>query len=142
MKPWIAAALMVVPLLIAAAVTYWPVEPVDVSSVVIPPPDVHTHDDISALAREVPSVLARRLMEIPRLKVQVAETDIGPEQAAAFDAVIITTLTEDAGIIQLNVQAVSPRTRKEIWSNAYQSSRRQFSEMLQAAGDGVRRAFD
>ena len=142
MKAWVAAALMVVPLLIAAAIAYWPAKAVRVATVVIPPPDVHGRSDISGLAKDVPAILAERLREAPKLKVKIAERNIDANEAAAFDAVIITTVTEDAGIIQLNVQVVTPRTRAEIWNNAYQSSHQQFRDMVSVAGDGVRRALD
>ena len=142
MKAWVAAALMVVPLLIAAAIAYWPAKAVTVATVVIPPPDVHGRSDISGLAKNVPAILAERLREAPKLKVKIAEKNIDANEAAAFDAVIITTVTEDAGIIQLNVQVVTPRTRAEIWNNAYQSSHQQFRDMVSVAGDGVRRALD
>ena len=57
MKAWVAAALMVVPLLIAAAIAYWPAKAVTVATVVIPPPDVHGRSDISGLAKDVPAIL-------------------------------------------------------------------------------------
>ena len=142
MKGWIAAALIVVPLLLAAAIAYWPVEPLAVSSVIIPPPDTHGRSDISEIAKDVPAVLARQLREAQKLNVQIADKNIDAKEAAAFDAVIITTLTEDAGILQLNVQVVSPRTHAEIWNNAYESPRQRFTEMLRVAGDGIRRALD
>ena len=138
----IAAALIVVPLIIAAVIAYWPTKPVEITSVVIPPPGVHGRTDISDLAKELPDILAERLRMAPKLKVKVAEKDLGANEAAAFDAVIITTLTEDAGIVQLNVQLVNPRTRTEIWNNAYQSSQQQFQDMMRVAGDAVRRALD
>ena len=142
MKGWIAAALIVVPLLIAATIAYWPAKPIEVTSVVIAPPDVHGRSDISDLAEEVPALLAKQLRELPRLKVRIAEKNLGPNDAAAFDAVIITTLTEDAGIVQVNVQVVNPRTRTEIWNNAFQSPRQQFRDMMRVAGDSVRRALN
>ncbi len=142
MKAWIAAALMIVPLLIAAAINYWPAESISVSTVVIPPPDVHSPHDISVLANEIPAALSSALRENSKFQVQITEGAVDSKQAMGFDAVVITTLTEDAGIVQLNVQAARPRSRKEIWSNAYQSSREQYSEMLRAAGKGLRRALD
>lgn len=141
-KPLIATALMIVPLLIVAVITWWPAEPVAVSTVLIPPTDVHSPQDISGPADEIPAVLSSHLKEIPGLQVHVAERNVDPAQAAGFDVVILTTLTEDAGIFQLNVQAVRPQTRKEIWSNAYHSSREQYREMLSAAGEGLRRALN
>jgi len=142
MKAWIAAALMIVPLLIAAAIAYWPAKRVAVVSVIIPPPDVHGGGNISELANEVPAVLAEQLHEAPRLKVQISERNIDANEAAAFDAVILTTLTEDAGIVQLNVQVISPRTREEIWTNTYQSPQHQFRDMLPVAGAGIRKALN
>jgi hypothetical protein len=135
-------ALIIVPLLIAAAITYWPSERIPLSTVVILPPDLHSQNDVSGLAEEIPAALAGQLENIPRLRVEVTDKAIDAEHAAAFDAVVITTLTEDAGIVQLNIQVVNPGTRREIWSNSYQSSRGQFSEMLRVAGEGMRRALD
>jgi hypothetical protein len=142
MKGWIAAALILVPLLIAATIAYWPAKPIEVTSVVIAPPDVHGRSDISDLAEELPTLLAEQLRQLPKLKVQIAEKNLDSNGAAAFDAVIITTLTEDAGIVQVNVQVVNPRTRTEIWDNTYQSPRQQFRDMMRVAGKSVRQALD
>jgi hypothetical protein len=142
MKASIGAALIVVPLLIAAAIAYWPKQPAVVTTVVIPPPDVHGHVNVSELAQEVPILLSEQLHEAPKLKVQISGKDINANEAAAFDAVIITSVTEDAGILQLNVQVISPRTREEIFNKTYQSPHQQFRDMLRAAGDGVRRALN
>jgi hypothetical protein len=142
MKGWIAAALIIVPLLVAGAIAYWPAQPVAVHSVIIPPPDLHGRSDISDLAKEIPAVIADELHKKAKLEVQISAGNIDATEAAAFDAVIITTLTEDAGIVQLNVQIVSPKTHEEIWNNAYQSPRRQFTEMLRVTGDAVGRALD
>jgi hypothetical protein len=141
MKGWIAAALIVLPLVIAAAIAYWPTTPAEVTSVVIPPPDVHGRTDISELERELPGILAERLRQASKLQVKLAEKAIDVNEAGEFDAVIITTLTEDAGIVQLNVQVINPRTRTEIWNNAYQSPRQQFRDMMRVAGDALRRAL-
>jgi uncharacterized NAD(P)/FAD-binding protein YdhS len=142
MKGLIGAALIVVPLLIAAAIAYWPKEPVSVITVVISRTAVHSHNDISDFAEEVPRVLAEELREAAKLTVQIAERNIDQKEAAGFDAVILTSLTEDAGIIQLNVQVISSRTREEIFNKTYHSPHQQFRDMLHAAGDGVRRALN
>jgi hypothetical protein len=142
MKGGFAAALIVVPLLIAAVIAYWPAKQVRVETVLILPPDVRSRSDISDLVKDVPAVLAEQLHANPELKVRIAEKNMDSSEAAAFDAVIVTMLTEDAGILQLNVQVVSPQTRAEIWKNAYQSPRQRFRDMLRAAGDGVREALD
>jgi hypothetical protein len=142
MKGLVGAALIVVPLLIAAAIAYWPKEPISVMTVVISPTEVHSRDDISDLAEQVPKVLAEQLHEAAKLTVQIVERNIDMKEAEAFDAAILTSLTEDAGIIQLNVQVISPRTREEILNKTYHSPHQQFRDMLHAAGDGVRRALN
>ena len=141
MKPLIAAALIIVPLLIAGVITYWPGESAAISTVVIPPPEVHSTQDISTLADQIPPALSNPLKETAGLQVLIAEKNVDPAQAVGFDAVILTTLTEDAGIFQLNIQAIRPQTHEEIWNNAYHSSRQQYSEMLRVAGEGLRRAL-
>src|SRR5262249_39701873 len=109
MKGWIAAALIVLPLIIAAAIAYWPTKPVEVRNVVILPPDVHGRSDVSDVAAELPALLAEQLRQVPKLTVKIADKNLDSTEAAAFDAAIITTLTEDAGIVQVNVQVVNPQ---------------------------------
>src|SRR5262245_24680082 len=100
MKTWIAGGLMILPLLIAIAIAYWPSHPLPGSSIIIPPPDVHSRDDVSSLAQQIPAAIADELKRIPALTIETAESDIDPATAGRFDAVIITTLTEDSGIIR------------------------------------------
>jgi hypothetical protein len=142
MKSRFAVALIVLPLLIALAIKYWPVERVKVSSVIILPTYVQGGSDISTLAASIPEALAQQLRNIPDLRMELAEESVNEHRVTGFDAVIMTALMEDAGIIRLNVQAISPQTRKEIWRNAYQSPRQQFPSMLRVASEGLRRALD
>ena len=64
MKSWIAAALIIVPLLLAAAITYWPHARVVVSSVVILPSQVHGTGKAADLADKIPLTLAAHLKDI------------------------------------------------------------------------------
>ena len=135
MKPLIAAALIVVPLLMVAAIAWWPDSPIDASSVVILPPEVYGSEKVGNLPDEIPGTLSRHLKEITGLQVKV-----GTGETA--DILVVTSLTSDSGIVQLNIQAIDSRTHKEIWSNVFQSPRSQYSEMLRVASESLRRALD
>jgi hypothetical protein len=135
MKPLIAAGLIVVPLLIVAAIAWWPDPQLDVSSVLILPPEADGSEKVDNLLDEIPVTLSIQLKEISGLEVRLG----GKEPA---DVIVMTALTSDSGILQLNIQAIDSKTHKEIWSNTFQSPRSQYSDMLRAAGQSLRRALD
>ena len=122
-------------MLIVAAVAFWPDTPVNASSVVIVPPKAYGSQDVGEAAEIIPPALASHLKEIPGMEVKVSSTESG-------DIAVLTTLTSDSGILQLNIEVIDTRTRKGIWGNAYQSPRSQYTEMLRVAGEGLRRALD
>ena len=131
----IAAALIIVPVLIVGAIAVWPEESADVSSVVILPPKVYGAESAGDAAEMISAVLASHLKEISGLEVKVSSTE-------SADAAVLTSLTSDSGILRLNIEVIDTRTRKGIWSNAYQSPTAQYPEMLRVAGEGLRRALE
>lgn len=135
MKSWIAAALIIVPLLIAAAVRYWPHTPAGVSIVAIAPPKLYGSDDLAVLGDKITVTLAMHLKEVAGLQVKLSS-------AETADVLVVTSLTSDSGLLQLDIQAIDRRTHKEIWQNAYQSPQARYSEMLEVAAEGLRRALD
>lgn len=135
MKSRIPAALIMVPLLIAAAVRYWPHAPIAVSSVAIAPPKLYGSGNVPDLADKITATLAAHLREIAGLRVNVS-----PAETA--DVLVVTSLTSDSGLLQLDIQAIDPRTHKQIWQNAYQSPQSRYSEMLEVAAEGLRLALD
>ena len=135
MKAWIAAALIVVPVIIVVAIAVWPGTPIDASSVVFLPTKVYGLTAGEDLTEMIPAVLASHLKEIPGLDVRISSTE-------SADVAVLSTLTSDSGILQLNIQIIDTRTRKEVWGNSYQSPSGQYSEMLRVAGEGLRGVLD
>lgn len=122
---------MIVPLVIAAAISYWPqAAPEPLSSIAVLPAQVHGFPDEAELAGALPAALSNHLTGIDPLKLEVQ-----PERA---DILVLSAITSDSGLVQLNIRAINRRTRQEIWSNVYQAPRAQYTEMLQAAGETLR----
>ena len=149
----VAVALIVVPLVIAAAISYWP--PGDagppISSVIVLPAKIKASPDLAYLSDAIAAALTKHLAGIPGIEVKVPPSSpevellkgdysrlAGPSTAGA---VVLSALTVDAGIYQLDLQILEPQTRRVIWSNSYQSSGVLYNEMIRAAGDGLRRAL-
>ena len=135
MKPFIAAALMIAPVLIAAAISYWPhdVAPA-ISSVLILPAQTQSGADEASLIDAIPRTLSQHLAGIQGLEVKTVAAD-------GADVFVLPAVTVDSGLIQLNLQVVDARHHRVIWTNAYQAPRRQYLEMLHAAAEGLRRAL-
>jgi hypothetical protein len=133
-KTVIAVALIIVPLLIVAAVSYWPRAAPHISSVNILPPRVNGSGNVDDLINKIPGVLEARLKNIPGLQVSASAT-------GTADAMILSSLTSDSGLLQLDIQAVDTRTRKQIWANSYRSTAAQYPEMLRVAAEAVSGAF-
>ena len=131
----VAASLIVVPLLVAAAIAIWPTEAANVSSVVILPPKTYGRETTGINLEMIRTVLTDHLKEITDLEIKSS-----PSQSA--DAAVLTTLTSDSGILQLNIEVFDTRTRKRIWGNAYHSPTTKYSDMLRVAGEGIRRALE
>ena len=134
----IAAGLMIVPLLIAAAISYWPFRDAGppISSLAILPTKVYGPADLAYLADEVPMTISTNLAGVEGLDVRT------PPNANDYGAsvVVLSAITVDAGIYELDLQVIEPRTRRVVWRNSYQSPRGLYPEMLRAASDGLRRA--
>jgi tetratricopeptide (TPR) repeat protein len=54
---------------------------------------------------------------------------------------LIPTITAEADRLILNLQAVDPATRKQLWSDQFQGSRTNYNEVLRLAADGAARAL-
>ena len=135
MKPFIAAALMIVPVFIAAAISYWPhdVAP-PISSVLVLPAQAQNGANEASFIDAIPSTLSQHLAGIQSLEVKAPAAD-------GADLLVLPAVTVDSGLMQLDLQVVDARNHRIIWTNAYQAPRGQYLEMLHAAGEGLRRAL-
>lgn len=152
-KALAAAALMIMPLLLAAVISYWPGRNTtdEISSVVVLPARVFGALDLAYLTDAVPSTLSTHLAGIQGLETKVPPTSIEFERvggdynkiadAYGVNVLVLTAITADAGLFQLNLQVIDPRTRRVIWSNPYQGPRGKYLELIHAAGEGLRRAL-
>src|SRR5262245_6935509 len=104
----VAIVLMIVPLLIAIAIGYWESSPRegfrDISSVVLARTDLRGASDDQA------SALAAAIRECCEGKENLRFITEG-----SADAVLQTTITEDAGLMELELRLVDFRTRKTLW---------------------------
>src|SRR5262249_25894972 len=133
-KPFIAISLMIIPVLIAATVSYWPSHNPSGSErslALFLPTTVLGTSEVRELAFRLPDMLSMHVGAVPGLQTKIAPTTvrvdpqktdyrkIGTDYGA--NLLVLTAITGDAGLLQLNIQLVDPRTQRVTWSNAYQS---------------------
>jgi hypothetical protein len=134
----IAIVLMIVPLLVAIAIGYWESAP------------RNGYRNISRVAmlrvqlkNGAPDELAHKLIDAVReqcdgkdnLKI---ESDA---QADAADALIESTITQDAGIVELELRLIDAATRKVLWRQVYQTSQTQSAELMHNAAQALFRTL-
>ena len=61
--------------------------------------------------------------------------------AVGADALVLTVLTADAGIVQLDVKIIDPATGRVLYNNPYHSPHDQHPQMIRAAGTALRQAL-
>jgi hypothetical protein len=135
----IAGGLMIVPLLIAAAIAYWPSRPAERSvTQVFVLATVQGPNDVDNLADELSRTIAQAL-EHAGVAVTIGQKGSDAAQGAAL---LLTAMTVDAGIFQLDLQLIEPSTGRVLWKNSYQSPRDSYREMLKVAGNALVRAIN
>jgi hypothetical protein len=152
LKSVFVAALILVPLIITAVVKYLPAltRLPKITSVAVVPPRVYAPDDFAYLGKDVAERLSS---ELSTVGVRVQRTPTAAEVSEAgndlqrlardvqADALIISAVTVDSGIIQLNLQIVDPATHRILFNTPFQSSRDRYPEMIRAAGGALQRAL-
>jgi hypothetical protein len=151
---WIATTMIVLPILIIAFVRLRPAAtpPVEsISAIVVLPARVLGGTSLDYLSDAVARDLTRHLQRIPALETKtpparsdIERSDMTHEDAAdayGVDALVLTALTFDAGMFQLNLQLYDPRQRQTIWKSPYHAPRAKYLELVRAAGEGLRRAL-
>ena len=143
---------MIIPVLIAATVSYWPSPNASSSKfpvVLLLPTMVIGTAEVRELAARFPDLLSMQLAGVPGLETKIAPTtvQVDPKKTdyakigADYGAhlLVLTAITADAGLLQVNLQVVNPQTKRVTWSNAYQSPQAKYSDLIRVAGEGLRR---
>ena len=100
---------------------------------------------------DVPKRFRNELANLTGLTVRpsplASESQVGEDvsriaqRVGGADALIIPTITMDAGILQLNVEIVDPQTQRVLYNTAFQSPIGKYSEMMRAATAALHRAL-
>ena len=119
-----------------------------VSAISILPPrvvgDFQPAEDLTTVFREALSDIEGIRIQPPPSPAQIADAGKDMKKladAVGADALVVTVLTADAGIVQLDVQIVDPASGRVLYNNPYHSPRDQYPQMIRAAGTAVRRAL-
>ena len=91
-------------------------------------------EDATAVIHEALSGIEGVRIQPPPSTAQIAD-------AGGADALVVTVLTADAGIVQLDVQIVDAGSGRVLYNNSYHSPRDQYPQMLRAAATALRRAL-
>jgi hypothetical protein len=152
-KNGVVVTLILFPLFLTAIFKYGPSLRLEapIETISILPPRIVTPAGFSYLEQDVVGRLTQELSDLPGIRVQRSPSRAEVEQsgkdlaaiakAVEADALILTSVTVDAGIIQLGVQVIDTRTDRSIYNNPYQSPKDRYEEMVRAAAAGIRRAI-
>src|SRR5262245_47908472 len=131
----VAIVLMIVPLVLAIAIRYWPSPPArgfpEISHIVMLRPELR------GAQTELATALGAAIQEHCNGKENLRIVEIGPDvtvkpkadpaaiaQTYGADALLLSAITLDAGLIELDLQLVHAKTRKILWRDTYQTPRR------------------
>jgi len=139
----VAAALIVLPLALAAGLSLWPSDAPHISTIVILPAEVRGVDDPQSLTYEITAALMEYCRRIDGLTVLPPPVEPVKDVSAVegADAVVLAAATVDAGLLQVNIELWSPQNRRVLWRKAYQGPRRLAAEIFQSAGRGLQHAL-
>ena len=145
--------MILLPLAITAIVKYQPKftgQP-NVASLAILHPRLIVPDEFNYLDDDVVKRMHDLLSDIKG--VTLKETPPGSDTAAGADlakaaravqaeALLVSTVTIDSGIVQLNLEIVAPESGRLIFNTPYQSSIDRYPDMMKAAAAAVKRTLD
>ena len=143
-------ALILVPLFLTVVVKYAPVFTArpKISSVSVAPPHMYAPKEFDYMQEDISARMRDGLAGIPGIEIRpsptAAESPVGEDVAkiannVSADALIMTTVTIDSGLIQLNVEIIDPKTKRILYSNPFQSSKANYPAMMRAAVAAVKR---
>jgi hypothetical protein len=136
--------LVLLPLAITAVFKYAPVftKHQEITSVAILHPHLIGPAEYLYLEDDVAKRLHEALPDIPTKDIQPAGSELAElMNRAGTSALIVPTLTVDAGIVQLNLQVIEAGTNKVIFNTPYQSSLDNYPKMMKAAGAALKRSI-
>jgi hypothetical protein len=149
-SPALAIVLILVPLVITAVFHYLPVltERQKISDLAVmhprfigPKEFTYLQDDVAKRLHTALAAPALRLRDLPPPDSQAGGDLLQQASEAGANAVLVPTLTVDAGIVQLNLQVIETRTAKVIFNTPYQSSMKNYPDMIRAAGAALKRSL-
>jgi len=144
-------ALILVPLFLTVVVKYAPVFTAHpkITSVSVVPPHLYGPKEFDYMEEDIPARMREGLTGISGVTIlpspAVAESRVGEDVAkvattvGGADALIMTTVTVDSGLIQLNVEIIDPKTKRILYSTPFQSSKDNYPDMMRAAAAAVKR---
>jgi hypothetical protein len=106
--------------------------------------DFQPAQDLSAILNEALSGIEGIRIQPSPSPAQIADAGKDMQKladAVGADALVVTVLTADAGIVQLDVQLVDPASGRVLYNNPYHSPRDQYPQMVRAAGTALRHAL-
>src|SRR5207342_2571893 len=99
--------------------------------------DFQPAQDLAAAIHEALSGLEGIRIQPSPTPAQIADAGKDMKKLAAAvgaDALVVTVLTADAGLVQLDVEILDPATGRVLYNNPYHSPRDQYPQMVRAAG--------
>jgi TolB-like protein len=151
-KSGLVAFLILFPLVLTAIVKYLPllVAQEKISTVSILPPRLYTPKEYYYLSDDVTNRLRSELSSMNEVKVlpspSAEASAVGEDLAKVAsslgaDALIVSTVTIDAGMMQLNVQIVDPFKKKILYNTPFESPLDRYPDMMRAAGAALVRTL-
>ena len=149
----IAIALMIVPLLLAIAIRYWPGRTghglPEISNVLLvrtelrgPGADAYVAPLMAAIRKSCDGVGNVRILPANDGPLPAIADDLAAAAGEHHaDALLVSAITTDAGLLEIDLQLLQPNDRRTLWKDAYQSAQAQSTDLIQYAAQGVRRAL-
>jgi tetratricopeptide (TPR) repeat protein len=120
-------------------------------SLVALPCKVYGAPEVAFLTDAVPQTISTLLGQVDGIDTKVPPTSLEAEKVGGdlgriaelygVSSVVVTSLTETAGIFALNVQLVDVRTRSVRWSRQLEGSREAYNDLARQAAEGIRLAM-
>lgn len=144
--------LILLPLFLTITVKYLPalISQKKISAVSIVPPRLYTPKEYYYLSEDVPKRLRDQMGDLrgvtllpsPSADASAVGEDLAKVATGlGADALVVTSVTIDAGMMQLNVQIVDPFSKKILYNTPYESPLDRYPDMMRAAGSALKRAL-
>jgi hypothetical protein len=137
-------ALVLIPLAITVIFKYAPTftKHQQITSIAILHPQLIGPKEYLHLEDDVAKRLHDALSEVPTTDIPQTGRDLTQLASnSGASALIVPTLTIDAGIVQLDLQVIEARTGKVIFKTPFQSSIDNYPQMMKAAGAALKRSL-